>query len=48
MATEHSSWRVFVLPAVLLVILGLIAGAVLVKRGNIGRESVQLPSVTAT
>jgi hypothetical protein len=48
MATEHSSWRVFVLPALLLVILGLIAGAVLVKRGNIGRESVQLPSVTAT
>ncbi|MGO9148322.1 MAG: hypothetical protein ACLP1E_10805 [Acidimicrobiales bacterium] len=48
MAAEHSSWRVFVLPAVLLVILGLLVGAVLVKRGNIDGEPAQIPSVTAT
>jgi hypothetical protein len=32
LAGEHSSWRVFILPAVLLVVLALLAGAVLFRR----------------
>lgn len=48
LATEHTSWRVFILPTVLLVILGLLVGAMVLKRGSIGRASAQIPSVAAT
>ncbi len=48
LATEHTSWRVFILPTVLLVILALLVGAMVMKRGSIGRASAQTPSVGVT
>ena len=44
MATQHTSWRVFICPTVLLVILGLLVGAVVLKRR---KASAQIPPVTA-
>jgi hypothetical protein len=44
MATQHTSWRVFIFPTVLLVIPGLLVGAVVLKRR---KASAQIPSVTA-
>ena len=48
MATQHTSWRVFILPTVLLVALGLLVGAAVLKRGSIRRASAQIPSAAAT
>jgi hypothetical protein len=39
MATEQSSWRVFILPTAMVAILGLLLGAAVLKRRNIRRSS---------
>jgi MYXO-CTERM domain-containing protein len=38
-ASEHASWRVFILPTVLLVILLLLVGALALRRRHISRAS---------
>lgn len=38
-ASEHASWRVFILPTVLLVILSLLVGAFVLRRRHISRAS---------
>jgi hypothetical protein len=32
LAGEHASWKVFILPAVLLVVLALLVGAIIIRR----------------
>jgi len=41
--TQHSSGRVFILPAVLLALLGLFSAALVLKRGNVRGASPQIP-----
>jgi hypothetical protein len=45
--TEHASWNVFVAPAVLVIALALIVGAVVVKRRRTGRTSPLRSEATA-
>jgi hypothetical protein len=48
LAAEHASWRVFILPATLLLILVLLAGTVALRRGRALRLSPQGVSTTAS
>jgi hypothetical protein len=45
LATEHPSWRVFIVPTMLLVILVLIAGAVVLRRRRAVQASPLRPSL---
>ena len=48
LATEHASSRVFVLPAALLVLLGLVVGAGALKRASSSRASARVRLVSST
>ena len=48
LATEHSSWRVFILPAALLVLLVLFLGAWAIRRGNNRRVPPRVRLVSST
>ena len=48
LATEHSSWRVFILPAALLVLLVLFIGAWAIRRGNNRRVPPRVRLVSST
>jgi hypothetical protein len=43
LVTQHASGRVFLLPAVLLALLGLSSATLVLKRGNLRRASTQIP-----
>jgi hypothetical protein len=47
LATERPSWRVFILPASLLIVLALLVGALLRRHRHISRASPQSPPLSA-
>jgi len=47
MAMQHASWKVFLLPTVLLLILGLLLGATILKRRSAREASAQVPPIAA-
>jgi len=48
LATEHPSSRVFLLPATLLILLGLVVAALALKRGSSRRAPTRVPLVSST